>query len=193
MKWHRRKAKINIQEELPSEIKLREDETVQKMYHRSTISFYLGTLIPGAIGGLIFVVIGAFSIIISVLGAIQSLIPAWNSFYIFIVVFIFIIYALIVGLAAFLGKPYCEGHRYIITSRRIILFKKFIVITRRDIEFKQVTDYLVLQGVLGRWRNYGDIQPVTAGMEFGLSQIIHSFKGLTDPYEVKKEIQKFSK
>lgn len=193
MKWVRRKVKINVQEGLPPEINLRNDETIKKIYNRSTVSFYFGTLLPGAIGGLIIVIVATSSIILSILSALQGLITGVNNFYIFLVVLIFVIYALIISLAAVFGKQYCEGHVYVITDKRIILFKKFIVITRRDVEFNQITDYLVLQGILGRWKNYGDIQPVTAGVEFGLAQVIHSFKGLTDPYAVKKEIQKFTK
>lgn len=181
-----------MNDELPAEINLKDDELVQKIYQRSVISFYLGTLLPGAIGGLVFVAIGAFSIIVSVLGAMQMLIPSMQDFYIFLVVIIFSIYGIVIVFAAIIGKPYVLGHKYIITNKRIILFKKFIIITRRDIQFDKITDYLVLQGVLGRWKNYGDIQPITAGMEFGLSQLINSFKGLTDPYAVKKEIQKFT-
>ncbi|NHI91939.1 MAG: hypothetical protein EAX96_05510 [Candidatus Lokiarchaeota archaeon] len=181
-----------MQPEIPKEINLREGETIQKVYNRSYISFLLSTVIPSAIFGTIILVVSIFSMIYSLLTSLQILIPAWQNLYTLIIVFLFSLIIGLIILAIVLGKYYCASHVYLITSKRIILFKKFIIITRRDVEFDKITDYLVIQGIFGRWKNYGDIQPVTAGVEFGLSQIIHSFRGITDPYAVKKEIQRIT-
>lgn len=89
-----------------------------------------------------------------------------------------------------LGYFYAEGHRYIITNHRIIMFRKFIGILIRSVARDKVTDIIVSQGPFGRIFNYGSISPMTAGvtMPFGLA--ILSLSGVRNPYEVRDSITK---
>ncbi|MHC1591242.1 MAG: PH domain-containing protein [Candidatus Helarchaeales archaeon] len=116
------------------------------------------------------------------------------SFLIFLIFFdsiilLFVVIPIIILAAAF-SPLYCKAHKYIITNKRIILFRKFITISRRDIWFDRITDLLVIQGPFGRWKKYGDLQPITSGMEAGMVQLFGSILGIKDPYENKKKIMK---
>ena len=182
-----------MNDEIPREIILREGESIQKIYGRSYLSFIMNAIIPSLIGGLIFIIFLEFSLIYSLLLSLEMIIPSWMDLLVMLNVLIFLIFIAIIILATLLGKPYCNGHKYLITNKRIILFKKFVIITRRDVYFDKLTDLLVVQGIIGRWKNYGDIQPITSGVEFGITQLIHSFRGITDPYKVKKELNQIIK
>ncbi len=184
---------MEIKNELPEEIVLREDETVIKIIGRSFLSFIMTRIIPGIIG--LFILIGILdAVIIYYVGDLLALLAPGQSIQIiiFLDILLLVIGIPLLVLASILGPKYCESHRYILTNKRVIFFKKFVIITRRDIDYERITDFVVLQGPFGRWKNYGDIKPVTAGVEFmlGLGGVINAFNGVTDPYNVKKEIMK---
>ena len=181
------------QDQLPEEIVLRDEETIEKTFTRSYLSYVMTRIIPGIIGLIVcFVIVNLF--ITYYVGDILSILAPGQStqIIIFIDILLCIIGIPLLVLAFILGPQYCRSHLYIATSKRVIFFKKFIIISRRDIDWERITDFVVLQGPIGRWQNYGDIRPVTAGIEFmcGLGGVLNSFNGIIDPYNTKKEIMK---
>lgn len=80
------------------------------------------------------------------------------------------LYLIIIALACFFvfvgvfGYLYVQGHLYILTNRRIILFRKFITISVREIAYSEITDMIVSQGPIARILNYGSITPLSPGV-----------------------------
>ncbi len=72
--------------------------------------------------------------------------------------------AVFFALAAVVGYFYVQGHLYILTDRRIILSRKFITISVRDVAYSEVTDIIVNQGPIGRILNYGSVTPLSPGV-----------------------------
>jgi len=182
--------------EIPEEIVLRDDESVEKIIGRSYLSFIMTRIIPGIIALVILLLIIDGVVLIYAADFVAIFAPGQAiPIVIFLTVLILSIGIPALILATFLGRPYCKAHVYMLTNKRLIFFKKFGIITRRDIDYDRITDFVVMQGVIGRWKNYGDIRPVTAGVEFmlGLGGVINSFNGVIDPYNVKKEIMKIYK
>lgn len=81
-----------------------------------------------------------------------------------------LLYAVIVAIAcifilmALVGYFYVKGHLYILTDKRIILFRKFITVSVRELTYNEITDIIVNQGPLARWLNYGSITPLSPGV-----------------------------
>jgi len=80
------------------------------------------------------------------------------------------LYLIIIGFAcafafmALVGYFYVQGHLYILTNRRIIMFRKFITISVREIAYSEITDIIVNQGPIARILNYGSIIPLSPGV-----------------------------
>ena len=179
--------------EIPEEIVLREDETVEKILGRSYLSFIMTRILPGAVFLIIILLGVSFGILYYAADFVAILAPGQSiAIVIFLISLILGLGVTLLILAIILGRPYCKAHVYMLTNKRLIFFKKYAIITRRDIDYDRITDFVVMQGPIGRWKNYGDIRPVTAGVEFmlGLGGVINSFNGVIDPYNVKKEIMK---
>jgi len=179
--------------EIPEEIVLREDESVEKILGRSYLSFIMTRIVPGAVFLVIILLGVSFGILYYAADLVTILAPGQSiAIVIFFICLILGIGVTLLVLAIVLGRPYCKAHVYMLTNKRLIFFKKFAIITRRDIDYERITDFVIMQGPIGRWKNYGDIRPVTAGVEFmlGLGGVINSFNGVIDPYNLKKEIMK---
>ncbi|MEM2111965.1 MAG: PH domain-containing protein, partial [Candidatus Bathyarchaeia archaeon] len=67
----------------------------------------------------------------------------------------------LLGVAAVLGmvltEAYRRGHCYVITNYRIIMRKKFITKSEREIMYDKITDVYVEQGITGRIFNFGTV------------------------------------
>ena len=80
------------------------------------------------------------------------------------------LYMIIISVACFfafmavVGYFYVQGHLYILTDRRIILLRKFITISVREIAYSEITDIIVNQGPIGRILNYGSVTPQSPGV-----------------------------
>lgn len=85
----------------------------------------------------------------------------FRTYYLYGVVF-FIVLAL--TLVLFIGYFYVRGHLYILTNRRVILFRKFVTITIREVAYKEITDIMVNQGPIARILNYGSVSPLSPGV-----------------------------
>lgn len=81
-----------------------------------------------------------------------------------------LIYAVAVAIAcifllmALVGYFYVRGHLYILTDKRIIVFRKFITASVRELTYDEITDIIVNQGPFARWLNYGSITPLSPGV-----------------------------
>lgn len=185
-------------QEIPKEIVLGEREAIEKVYGRTKISFIMSGILPGIIIGAVLICI--MEVVLSVFIFLPLLSPIFAIFgvtplallplAIALNIIVLSIYFGLIILAFFVAGPYTQSHRFILTNERIILYMKFIIILRRDLWYDKITDLTVLQGPFGRWKNYGAIQPITAGIEMGLAQFIHAFKGVANPYDLKKELMK---
>lgn len=104
-----------------------------------------------------------------------------------------IIFGIIAGIwglnfliAMIISKPFVSGHRYVITTSRIILFRKFLGITFREIEYKRITDLVLYQSLWGRIWNFGNLLPVTAGIEMGVGKMGRfSLEGVPNVFDVR--------
>mgnify|MGYP002153795287 FL=1 len=67
-------------------------------------------------------------------------------------------------LVATIGYFYVQGHLYILTNRRIILFRKFVTISLREITYSEITDIILNQGPIARLLNYGSVTPLSPGV-----------------------------
>lgn len=65
---------------------------------------------------------------------------------------------------ALVGRFYVRGHLYILTNKRIILLRKFITVSIRQIAYSEITDIIVNQGPVGRLLNYGSVTPLSPGV-----------------------------
>lgn len=179
-------------EELLQYIDLYEDEKIIKIIGRNLKSFY----VPRIVRAILYWIV---------------IIPAWiilhnHIFTNFDVIHIIdIVFQIIVAIWAIgfissiiIGKPFVHGHRYAITTSRIILYRKFLGVSFREIEYKRITDLVLYQPFFGRIWNYGNLMPVTAGIEMGVGKMGRfSLEGITDVFEIRllilnqiREIQK---
>ncbi|MBS7604672.1 MAG: PH domain-containing protein [Candidatus Bathyarchaeia archaeon] len=71
-------------------------------------------------------------------------------------------------LGLILVEVYRRGHKFFLTSYRIIALKKFIGKEVREVMYDKITDIYMSQGLLGRIFNYGTIIPISeSGLGLG--------------------------
>jgi len=70
----------------------------------------------------------------------------------------------ILAIVLLIGYFYVRGHLYVVTSKRILVLRKFIGITVREVAHREVTDIVVNQGPLARLLNYGSVSPMSPGV-----------------------------
>ncbi len=167
-----------VDENIPKEIKFFEGEEILLAYRRKYISFLIIVIIAGIISMGIMSSIYFFLMMNS------------SDFVNFLGILLLLIISSIIFLSAILGIWYTRSHRFYLTNERIIIYKKFVSIAIRDVWFERITDFIVDQGPIGRIANYGNIVPITAGIEIaGLAMAFLSFLGVEDPYKVREDIQ----
>jgi hypothetical protein len=72
-------------------------------------------------------------------------------------------------LGILLTEKYRRGHRFYVTSQRIISELRFLSYKRRELTYGKITDVAMAKGVLGSLFGFGTIFPVTAS-GFGLGE-----------------------
>lgn len=160
---------------LPQEIKLPAGEEVILRFGREFSAF----LIPYIMGLVTtFVIIIIIMTITNTIMFILSGATILNLIYLipinFIGLFITNFYYIILGIAGglvlipIIGYFYTKSHIYLVTSKRFIIFKKFIIIKIRETKLTKITDLTVKQGLWGRVFNFGDINPITPGLQMKL-------------------------
>lgn len=90
-----------------------------------------------------------------------------------IIPYVGIIFLLIDVLVIILTFFYVRGHKYWITTKRIVIVKTFIQRNIREIEYGKITDIALEQGILGRIFNFGTIIPITPST-LGTGSIIYT-------------------
>jgi hypothetical protein len=70
----------------------------------------------------------------------------------------------ILAIVLLIGYFYVKGHLYVVTNKRILVLRKFIGITVREVAHREVTDIVVNQGPLARLLNYGSVSPMSPGV-----------------------------
>ncbi len=105
----------------------------------------------------------------------------------------------ILAIVLLIGYFYVKGHLYVVTNKRILVFRKFIGITVREVAYREVTDIVVNQGPLARLLNYGSVSPMSPGvrtpytlpypfMRRGFVGPRVSLKDVSDPCEVASNL-----
>jgi len=145
-------------EPLPREVSLVSGEnvvmTLKRRYPSIIVSFLAFFLT--------YVILVPWSTINQITGLPDS--TQMMPYYLFGIVF----FAIVVLTIAFsVGYFYVRGHRYVFTNRRVILFRKFVTISIREVAYKEITDVMVNQGPIARVLNYGSVTPSSPGVRMG--------------------------
>jgi hypothetical protein len=145
-----------VRETVPPQVSLLSDEKIIMMLQRRYASIF--TSILSLIATAILLSFG------SIIRTFAQYTPPIEAFF-WIFLFIIIIgFAFVFAVMAVVGYFYVQGHLYILTNRRIILFRKFITISVREIAYSEITDIILNQGPIARILNYGSITPLSPGV-----------------------------
>ncbi len=64
---------------------------------------------------------------------------------------------------------YSRAFTYYLTTKRILLYRKFITISSRQIQYDDLSDVVVEQGIVGRLFGFGNVIPITkSGLGTGM-------------------------
>lgn len=134
------------------EIGLKPEEHIFKVYEKKQSS----SLIKGLIGWLVIPFYLLFSF-----GDISFILELGSNFLRLIGII------LLIGIVVIIvfSKSHARGFEFVITDKRIIMFKKFLSISIRDVIMGKITDVSIFQQAVGRVANYGLIQIGTKGFE----------------------------
>ncbi|MHC1591243.1 MAG: PH domain-containing protein [Candidatus Helarchaeales archaeon] len=178
--------------ELPPEIKLEKNETIKEIFPRKYESYVFPGIIIAIVAILVFwAILEGFFAYISVSSTSLSFIfPLAQPGLISLILILFVI----VGIITVLGYFYCKSHRYILTNTRIIIFKKFIFMSQREVKYSRITDLLLNVGIFGRLLGFGTIIPISGAMETALAPSLSiGIIGVPDPLKVFDMITDFIK
>ncbi|NHI91938.1 MAG: PH domain-containing protein [Candidatus Lokiarchaeota archaeon] len=170
--------------ELPSEIKLESGEQVKTILNRK----YDSWLMPAVIGFMIlYIIIPVFMVIINIFAPLIFFaffpIAYINATLAFIVTLLLL--SVLMALILVAGWFYCKSHKYILTNRKIIIYKKFIFLFTRNVSYSRITDMLLNIGIFGRILNFGEIVPVSGAMEGAMApSLSYSIRGVFNPIKV---------
>jgi len=183
---------MDASEPLSRYVSLLQDEKVLITLRRrypSIFSSILSTIIA-------FFLIGGWSALRYIVQNTEYLEAIWTLLYAIVIVV-----AGIFALMALLGYFYVKGHLYVLTNRRIVLLRRFITISVRELNYSEITDLIVNQGPLARVLNYGSVTPLSPGVR-GLYAFPYPYarrysharvelKDVSDPFHVMSELFKF--
>ncbi|MEM3401708.1 MAG: PH domain-containing protein [Candidatus Hadarchaeales archaeon] len=64
---------------------------------------------------------------------------------------------------------YSRAFTYFLTNKRIVIYKRFITISSRQIQYDDLSDVVVDQGIIGRLFGFGNVIPITkSGLGLGM-------------------------
>jgi len=64
---------------------------------------------------------------------------------------------------------YSQAFTYYLTNKRIVIYRKFITISSRQIQYDDISDVVVDQGIIGRIFGFGNVIPITkSGLGTGI-------------------------
>ncbi|MHA1519788.1 MAG: PH domain-containing protein [Promethearchaeota archaeon] len=157
--------------------RLNDDEEVLQVLRRKTKSYYAPRLFRNTIFALIYMVFRCI-ILYDEIGSSPVFTAIMN--------WILILWGTFLAISMLVGKGFVHGHKYIITSKRIVLIRKFLGILFREIEYKRITDLVLQQSMWGRVFNFGNLMPVTAGIEMNaLKMGSYSIEGINDVFAIR--------
>ncbi|MHA1143130.1 MAG: PH domain-containing protein [Candidatus Helarchaeota archaeon] len=156
-----------VENNLPSEIMIPKDEKILLRFRREFSALIIPYIVNVLIG------LGAIVVIFSIIEAvllvyfrlwfliINALMINFGNY------FTLSLIGIIPGLlfVPIIGYFYCRSHVYLITDRRLIIYWKFFFIRIRETKLEKMTDLTVKQGLLGRIFRFGDINPITPGLQ----------------------------
>jgi hypothetical protein len=147
---------MTIEESIPSQVSLLQDEKIIMRLQRRYASIF--TSILSFIATALLISLG------SITRNLAQYAQSMEAFFWLFIYLIIIGFACFFALMALVGYFYVRGHLYILTNRRIILFRKFITISVREIAYSEITDIIMNQGPIARILNYGSITPLSPGV-----------------------------
>ncbi|PMB75061.1 MAG: hypothetical protein C0193_02255 [Candidatus Bathyarchaeota archaeon] len=147
---------MTVEEPVPPQVSLFPDEKIIMRLQRRYASIF--TSILSLIATAILLSFG------SLIRTFAQYTPPIEAFFWIFLSTIIIGFAFVFAVMALVGYFYVQGHLYILTNRRIILFRKFITISVREIAYSEITDIIMNQGPIARILNYGSITPLSPGV-----------------------------
>ncbi|MHA1674992.1 MAG: PH domain-containing protein [Promethearchaeota archaeon] len=157
--------------------KLDDNETVLTVLQRNTKSYYAPRLFRGSIFVALYVLLRYWILYDEIRSS-----PVFTG----ILNWVLILWAVFLGISMLVGRGFSHGHLYVITSKRIVLIRKFLGIMFREIEYKRITDLVLQQSMWGRVLNFGNLMPVTAGIEMNaLKMGMYSIEGIPDVFAIR--------
>ena len=186
---------MTAKQPIPPEVSLLRDEKVIRTLRRryasiftSILSFMTTVVLAGSASAIRYV--GEYS-------------PSYLEILVNFVYLIVIAVATLFAFVASVGYFYVRGHLYILTDRRIILFRKFITISVRQLVYSEITDIIVNQGPVARLLNYGSVTPLSSGVRSAytlpypymkrFSYLRVSLRDVNQPSKVMSELFKLTR
>lgn len=168
---------------------LEDNEEILEVLQRNRGSYYAPRLFRGGILLIVYFAL-RFGILFE---EIQR-----SSIFTNIMTWFLILWGVYFVISLLLGNIFVKGHVYIITTKRIVLIRKFLGIMFREIEYKRITDLVLHQPFWGRIFNFGNLMPVTAGVEMNAIKMgTYSIEGINDVFQIRNlvinQIQKIQK
>jgi len=148
-----------LERSIPKEISLRPDETVTMVLTRRFPSI-VTSLFRFLVSFVVFV--GSFVSVL--LRKPFDQLQISSDFQVMVIVGAIVVGAVVLAIVLLIGYFYVKGHLYVVTNKRILVFRKFIGITVREVVHQEVTDIVVNQGPIARLLNYGSITPTSPGV-----------------------------
>ena len=118
-----------IDDDIENILDLEEDEKIIHSLHRTYLSFAI-PFIFGVIGIVLFVYVYLFGNLLEFILEFQNLLPFFVS-----VPFLIIVIVIVAGVIV--GKWYAKGHLFIITTKRILFYTKFVTKNLRELRYKK--------------------------------------------------------
>ncbi|MHC1591951.1 MAG: PH domain-containing protein [Candidatus Helarchaeales archaeon] len=205
--------------ELPREITIPGDEQIQlifKRQYRAYIVPYIFKVFASL--GILFIIMSILEIALvyftgGLINMYQILLILYVNFQIYVVLGLLGIIG-VICIVPILYYFYVKSHLYIVTEKRLIVFRKFFIINIRETRLEKITDLKVKQDLWGRILNFGDIDPITPGLQakivqqaaqqsgggYNLSRLttisFKGFAGVKDPFKIAhdfKSVDKFGR
>ena len=156
-------------EELPKEINIPADENILMDYRREYNSFLMPYILNLLItfGSLLITFIILNLIIFVPLGFNMFTVIWWTivNFWQWAFLIIFLVIAVGVVIIPLIGYTYTRSFRYYVTNKRLIVYWKFLFIVIRETKLEKITDVTVSQSLWGRVFSYGNLDPITPGLQ----------------------------
>ncbi len=170
--------------DLPTEVKLEKGEEIKTILKRRydswifpVLTFFIVLLIITPIG---MIALNNYAPVAYLL-----LFPIAYADALLAVIFNMIIILLFLVFTLWVGWMWVKSHKYILTTRKVIIYKKFIFLTMREVTYSRITDIVLNVGIFGRLLNFGEIVPISGAMEMAMAPTLnYSLKGIFAPVKI---------